>query len=202
MVNTRLRVEIYQLFTQLGSLFITLPRLSCCLGSSYFDFLIQVSQVILDCWCLDSLPLPKALGTSWTYPLEMRVLDKIFQNRRLTNKQRLELFSFWMNLNPPPTLSPLIENVLHEEEKERRWNMQGARGKVKSQALDSSTIHCGAACMVSIHFKTKPNPKSTPLCIVYFNPSDVLNGTEWWHRFYKNISSTWSSSTENSDLVS
>jgi hypothetical protein len=29
-----------------------------------------------------------------------------------------------MNLNPPPTLSPLIENVLHEEEKERRWNMQ------------------------------------------------------------------------------
>ena len=29
-----------------------------------------------------------------------------------------------MNLNPPPTLSPLIENVLHEEEKERSWNMQ------------------------------------------------------------------------------
>ena len=81
-------------------------------------------------------------------------------------------------------------------------HVQPSGGKVKSQALDSSTIHCGAACMVSIHFKTKPNPKFTPLCIVYFNPSDVLNGTEWWHRFYKNISSTWSSSTENSDLVS
>ena len=57
-------------------------------------------------------------------------------------------------------------------------HVQPSGSKVKSQALDTSTIHCGAACMVSIHFITKPNPKFTPLCIVYFNPSDVLDSTE------------------------
>ena len=56
--------------------------------------------------------------------------------------------------------------------------------KDKSHALDVSTIalhysciamKSGAAGLFGIHCLTKPNPKFTPLCNVYFNPGDRLS---------------------------
>ena len=56
--------------------------------------------------------------------------------------------------------------------------------KDKSHALDVSTIalhysciamKSGAAGLFDIHCLTKPNPKFTPLCNVYFNPGDRLS---------------------------
>ena len=52
--------------------------------------------------------------------------------------------------------------------------------KDKIHALDALHYSCiamksGAAGLFDIHCLTKPNPKFTPLCNVYFNPGDRLS---------------------------
>ena len=71
--------------------------------------------------------------------------------------------------------------------------------KDKSHALDVSTIalhysciamKSGAAVLFDIHCLTKPNPKFTPLCNVYFNPGDWLSSLATQDRDLYNFTNT------------